>query len=113
MNAQTFPAPPRLRAGPSKSPRVASGSDRGTSGIPPIEHRTTKGPVGVYTGPDPLAVWPPRPGISRDRRKRPQSHGPLIALVLGIGVFFFGAVRIAAHLGYTANPVIVHLLYSM
>lgn len=44
MNAQTFPAPPRLCSGPSKGSRMESGQDRGSSGVPPIEQRFT-GPV--------------------------------------------------------------------
>ncbi|MBK8467845.1 MAG: hypothetical protein IPL32_18695 [Chloracidobacterium sp.] len=118
MNArsQAFPAAPGLRPGSSKGARMAGRPDRRSFGdAPPIEQRRTQGPVAVYSGPDPLALWPARPGIARSRGERLKSHGSLMPVFLAFGcaVFFAGAIRVASHLGYSASPVIVHLLYSM
>lgn len=104
----------------SRGARPQSWSDRGPPGTrarkpPPIEFRRTQGPVCVYTGPDPVAVWRPRPGIAGVRRKRAAIHGALMPVFLGLGVAVFcaGCVRVASYLGYSTAPVVVHLLYSM
>lgn len=119
MNAKSQTVSPvsgRMGEAPGRS-EPSRWSDRGPPrGEPPsIEHRRTPGPIAVYTGPDPVAVWPPRPGLARVGSQRPKSHGARMTLYLALGtfVFFAGAIRVASHLGYPAGPVIVHLLYSM
>lgn len=119
MNAKSqtvSPVPGRMGEAPGRS-EPSRWSDRGSprGKPPPLEQRRTPGPIAVYTGPDPVAVWPPRPGLARVGSQRPKSYGARMTLYLALGtfVFFAGAIRVASHLGYPAGPVIVHLLYSM
>ena len=99
--------PPGRLGVASRSPGTGSGR---RASVPPIERRFAP-PAGIYTGPDPVAAWPDRPGLARNGSKRIKGARSLIpvAVTMGAVVFALGAVRVAANLVGSVSPVIVHL----
>lgn len=112
MNAETLSPLAALGKGSPQGARVARGqAGNRHRGIPPIEQRFSP-PPGNHSRRDPMAVWPARPGLSRDSRQRAKGSWVLGMLALGAVVFVLGVANVITHKN-PAGPLTVRLMYAL